>query len=128
MRRQLYRDYRGLVAVPMLQLVRAQAVLDGIRRLDGPDPAELTRLHARFSGGADQLQRLRHPEDLGVAHQMLVSAWRFAEQAIETRRVAIASGSVDTAWAASAAAAGSLMLLSRAQEELRSFLEPPRLK
>jgi hypothetical protein len=59
---------------------------------------------------------------------MLVGAWRLAEQAIRVRREAIVSGSLETAWAASSAAAGSLMLLSNAQQQILAFLEPPRLK
>ncbi len=128
LRRSLYRDYQRAVAVQMLQIVKAQPILEAIRRLDGPGHAVLTRWHARFSGGATQLQRITHPEDLGAAHEMLVGAWRLAEQAIQTRRDAIASGSLETAWAASSAAAGSLMLLSNAQHALLTLLEPPRLK
>jgi len=38
------------------------------------------------------------------------------------------SADVNAAWGASSSAAGALMLLSRAQQELRILLEPPQLQ
>jgi hypothetical protein len=57
---------------------------------------------------------------------MLVSAWRFAENAVISRYAAVSSGSVKTAWDASSAAAGALLMTARAQQEMRTLLEPPR--
>jgi hypothetical protein len=85
-------------------------------------------LYARLAGGADRLQRVPVAEYLRPTHELLVSAWRFAETATKTRYDAIATGSLPTAWQASSAAAGSLLMLSRAQQELRTLLEPPRLQ
>jgi hypothetical protein len=65
---------------------------------------------------------------LKTPHELIVGAWRFAESAIETRLAAATSGSVTTAWEASSAAAGALMLLARAQQEIKTLLEPPRLQ
>jgi len=62
-----------------------------------------------------------------VTYVLVTSAWRFAETALRTRYEAIASGSLGTAREASSAAAGALMMLNRAQAEIRAFLEPPRL-
>src|SRR6185503_9062340 len=53
-----YRDYQRSVGAQILQLVKTQTALDAIRRLDGPAPDALSRLHGRFAGGAEQLQRL----------------------------------------------------------------------
>jgi hypothetical protein len=39
---------------------------------------------------------------------------------------AVKSGDMATAWNASSAAAGSLMLLARARDELDRYLAPPR--
>jgi hypothetical protein len=73
------------------------------------------------------LDRIRPPIDLEAAHGMLVSAWRFAESAVKGRYEAARAGNVTAAWEASSAAAGSLLLLSRVQQEIRELLEPPRL-
>jgi hypothetical protein len=59
---------------------------------------------------------------------MLIGAWRFAEGAVNARFAAAASADLSTAWEASSAAAGALLLLSRAQQEIRAFLEPPQLR
>ena len=63
-----------------------------------------------------------------AAHELLVTAWRFAENAAAERYAAVTSGDLAAAWQASSAAAGSLLLLGRAQAELRTALEPPRLR
>ena len=63
--------------------------------------------------------------DLQQAHDLFIGAWRFAENAVNRRYEAADSGSVETAWEASSAAAGALSLLARAQEELQALLELP---
>jgi hypothetical protein len=127
-RRSIYQDYERMVGTQVVQLVKSQASLDAIRRLDGPKPAALASLQFRLSGGADRLGRLQIPDDLRTTHDLLVGAWRFAETAVRSRHEAVATGSVGKAWEASSAAAGALMLLSRAQLEIRNLLEQPRLQ
>jgi hypothetical protein len=127
LRRSAYRNYQRTVEPQLLNLVRAQAALEAIRKLEGPEPSRLMSYRSRLTGGATQLQRVPVPEDLRAPHELLVGAWRFAESAVETRLAAAKSGSVTTAWEASSAAAGALMLLARAQQEIRALLEPPRL-
>ena len=127
-RRDVYRAYQRVVGTPIVQLVKAQAALEDIRRLDGPSPKQLATLRSRLSGGAERLQRVLVPEDLRGTHDLIVGAWRFAETAARARLEAVSSGSLATAWEASSAAAGALMMLSRAQLQLREFLEPPKLQ
>jgi len=127
-RRQVYRAYVDSVSAQVLQLVKAQSSLDAIRRLAGPSPGRLATLKELLDGGADRLQRMAAPEQLRAAHELLVTAWRFAENAAAARYTAVISGDLSTAWQASSAAAGSLLLLGRAQAELRSALEPPELR
>jgi hypothetical protein len=127
-RRDVYRDYQRSVASQLLQLVKAQPLLESIRHLDGPAPDRLVALRSRLSGGADRLQRLTPSADLQPLHGLVVGAWRFAESAVNGRYAAVSSGNVAEAWQASSAAAGALLMLSRAQQELRALLEPPQLK
>src|SRR5439155_803536 len=91
-RRASYRDYQRAVSSQLLQLVKMQPSLDAIRQLAGPSPATLSALRSRLAGGADRLQRLTVPEELRGTHDLLVSAWRFAETAVEIRYRAISSG------------------------------------
>ena len=127
-RRSLYRDYQRSVGSQLLQLVKIQPALESIRRLEGPAPQSVMSLRARLAGGAERLSRVQTPEDLRSAHGLLVGAWRFAESALNGRYDAIQSGNFATAREASSAAAGSLMLLSRVQQEIRQLLEPPQLR
>ena len=126
-RKSLFRDYQRAVQSEILQLVKAQPSLDAIRKLEGPAPDRLDSLRLRLSGGASRLQRLRIPEYLRSTHDLLVGAWRFAESAANARTKAVLSGDLPTAWEASSAAAGSMMMLTRVQQELRDLLQPPKL-
>jgi hypothetical protein len=124
----IYRGYHRDIGSELLQLVKSQPALEAIRRLDGPAPEALTTLFARLRGGGERLDRIRPPADLELAHNLLVSAWRFAEAAVSGRYEAARAADVTAAWEASSAAAGSLLLLSRAQQEIRNLLEPPQLQ
>jgi hypothetical protein len=126
-RRSLYLGYQRSVGGQLLQLVKSQPALEAIRRLDGPPPEVLVTLHARLKGGAARLERIQPPAYLRTTHELLLGAWRFAETAVNGRYEAARNASVNSAWEASSSAAGALLLLSRAQEELRTLLEPPRL-
>jgi hypothetical protein len=128
LRQQAYREYQRSVGSQLLLLVKSEGSLDAIRRLEGPPPARLLTLRQQLSGGAERLQRMRTPEYLRSTHELLVGAWRFAENATRARYEAIEGANAAAAWEASSAAAGALMMLSRAQSEIRSLLEPPRLQ
>lgn len=127
-RRSLYADYQRSVRVQMLQLVKSQPTLEAIRRLEGPPPDLLVTLQGRLRGGADRLERVRPPADLRPVHDLLLGAWRFAENAVSRRYEAARTADVAGAWEASSAAAGALLMLSRAQQELQVLLSPPRLQ
>ena len=127
-RRSLYRDYQRAVAAQLSQLLRSQPDLDAIRRLDGPTPDVLVKLRAQLQGGAAYLERMRPPEDLKTTHDLLIGAWRFAENAVNERYAAARAGDVTSAWQASSAAGGALLLLTRVQQEIRESLEPPKLQ
>ena len=128
LRRSAYRNYQRIVEPQLMDLVGAQAALEAIRKLEGPEPKHLLSQRSRLTGGATRLERVTAPDDLKTPHELLVGAWRFAENAIDTRLAAAKSGSVTTAWEASSAAAGALMLLARAQQEIRTLLEPPKIQ
>jgi hypothetical protein len=127
-RRRLYRDYQRTMGSWMFQLARTRSSLEAIRQLDGPSAGSLEKLQQRLDGGADQIQDLPVPAPWRSTRDLVVSAWRFAENAIRTRHDAVTSGNVTTAWAASSAAAGALLMLARAEQEIRTLLDPPKLQ
>ena len=127
-RQSAYQEYQERVGNQITQLVKAQPQLESIRKLDGPSPRRVLTLKNRLAGGADRLERLQVPPELKSAHDLLIGCWRFAENAAAGRFEAVTTGNVTTAWMASSAAAGSMMLLSRAQDEIRTLLEIPTIK
>ena len=124
-RRGVYQRYVESVSAQVAQLVKAQASLESIRALDGPSPRRLERLQRALSGGVDRLQQIVPPDQLRSTHDLLIAAWRFAAGAVEGRQKAITAGDLPTAWQASSAAAGAILLLTRAQGEMRDALKPP---
>jgi hypothetical protein len=128
LRQTSYRAYQRSVQSQILLLVKSQPMLDSIRRLDGPPPDRLLALRTQLSGGAERLERVRTPEYLRGIHDLLVGTWRFADNATRARVKAIEGGDPAAAWEASSAAAGALMMLSRVQSEIRTLIEPPRLR
>jgi hypothetical protein len=127
-RRSLYYQYQRSVGAQLLQLVKSQPALEAIRRLDGPPPELLATLQVRLQGGVARLERIQPPADLRTTHELLLGAWRFAETAVNGRYHAARDANVEGAWEASSSAAGALLLLSRAQQELKALLEPPQLQ
>lgn len=122
-----YRSYRRSVAPSMSQLTLMAGGLDDIKRLAGPTPPVLRRLAGRAAAAMRGLGRVVPPTDLAALHALLVSAAQLAGQAVTSRQEAVRSGQMDRAWAASSAAAGALMLLGRAEQELARALVPPGL-
>jgi hypothetical protein len=124
----IFREYQRAVGVDLVQLEKARAALESIKKLDGPDPDRLDALNRVLRGGAVRLDRLRVPEYLRGTHELVKGAWRFAETAAGSRLKAVSAADLGTAWEASSAAAGALMMLSLAQKELRALTEPPKLQ
>ena len=124
----MFDAYQRSVGSEIAQLVKSRSALESIRKLEGPSPDRLESLHNRLRGGASRLDRLLVPEYLRSTHDLVVGAWRFAETAAAQRLKAVSSGEIGTAWEASSAAAGALMMLSRAQSQLRLLIEPPKLQ
>jgi hypothetical protein len=127
LRQSVYGEYQRTVNPEIVQLVRSKPQLEAIRRLEGPPTGPLQNMRTRLRGGAERLTRLRVPDDLQTAHGLLTSAWRFAENAARMRFEAVSSGNLGTAREASSAAAAALLMLDRAEQEIRTYLEPPRL-
>ena len=127
-RQAIFREYQRAVGLDLVQLVKARPALESIKKLDGPDPDRLDSLNRVLSGGTLRLDRLLVPEYLRSTHELVKGAWRFAETAAAGRLKAVAAADIGTAWEASSAAAGALMMLSLAQKELRALTEPPKLQ
>lgn len=123
-----YRAYKKSVAPILNAMARAQRSLDDIKRLAGSDAAVLVGLGDRLAIHGKALTVLPVPDELKPAHALLTSAVNLAETAVKTRRQAAVSGELQLAWDASSAAAGSMMLLSKAQEDMEAAVRLPEIR
>jgi hypothetical protein len=122
-----YRAYSRNIADGLQVLSGLRRVVDDIRELAGPSRVVLLRAQLRTDEARLTFSRVKPPNDLMPVHALFVSAVQLAASACTQRLSAISSGSEQEAWSASSAAAGSLMLLDRAQQDLTRWLKPPSL-
>jgi hypothetical protein len=128
LRAEVLRAYRRKMSRVLDPLSKSRNWLEDIRRLAGPEPRALDELQRRFSRSARELELIGPPPEVDSAHRTVGSAIQMGIRAATTRRTAVGSASMSTAWDASAAAAGSLMLLDRALDELNRLTARPRLQ
>jgi len=124
-RLNLLRAYQKTIESPMKRFRESIPGLEEIRALAGPSLRTLAGLSERSSKGLQQLQQVRPSAELQTVHGMLTSAFQMAGQAIAARQSAIRTANMDTAWRASSAAAGALLMFERANEELQRLSAPP---
>ena len=119
------RRYERAVEPSVKTLVRSIPSLEDVKALAGPSPGTLTDLLARWRRGGRRLAAVSAPREVEQIHALFRTAWQMAEQAFSLRLSAVAANDIDGARRASSAAAGALMLLSRAQSDFAAALTPP---
>jgi hypothetical protein len=122
------RSYGKALTGILDDLARSRRRLEDIKKLAGPDATSLSALGRRLAAVATRLSVIVPPSDLLPVHALLASSVQLATHAVQIRQQAVRSGDVSTAWNASAAAAGSMMLLERARQEMDACLKPPELR
>jgi hypothetical protein len=120
--------YQSAIKTGLDDFSRSRSPLDAIRRLAGPDASVLTSLAVRLDIAIRRLEAIRPPDELSGAHALLVSAAKLAANAVSVRREAIQSGDIAVAWDASAAAAGAMMLFSKARGDMESVSDYPQAR
>lgn len=127
LRRDGLASYERRVRSAVDRLRKSTPGLEQIRQLSGPSPDALLPLAARVTDCWRDLKAVRPPVEAEAVHNLLVSALQLAIRAASSRQMAIKTADMNTAWEASAAAAGALLMLERAQEDLRKLTTPPGL-
>ena len=117
-RAEAFTAYRSGIAPAIGELRRSTRSLENIRELAGPPPGLLPRLEQRLVMAKQQLAAVSPPAELDAAHGLFGAAFQMARRAVATRRNAVSSKDMKLAWDAASAAAGALMLLDRAAQEL----------
>jgi len=124
-RADLFKRYRASVESAVRELRSAAPSLERIRELAGPAPALLPRLEQRLVMARLRLAAIEVPKEFASAHALFTAALQMAKRAASTRRTAVLSENMSLAWEASSAAAGALLLLNRAGDELDRLTAPP---
>jgi hypothetical protein len=127
LRQPEYDRYRGAISTPLERLASLTEALEDIKALAGSGPDALGRILRTAAEVMKAAGAVAPPEELQSAHALLLSAAQLADSAARTRREAALTRSMTRAWDASAAAAGAIMLTSRARTEIQSLLRPPQL-
>ena len=129
MRAEAVRLYRAAAARPLALLRQSRESLDQIKRLAGPSHTRLQRLITRMEEATRIVSSVTVPAEGEAVHAILKGAVQFAARAAESRLRAVAKREMLPAHEASSAAAGALMFLERAIEELAALgrlpVQPP---
>jgi hypothetical protein len=123
-----FRAYKRGIAPVIETMTSAQRALDDVKSLAGSEASVLVSLGDRLAAGSKSLNVVAVPDTLKPAHALLVSAVNLAETAVKSRRQATISGELSLAWQASSAAAGALMLFSKAQEDMEAAVRLPEIR
>lgn len=119
------RAYQRASSSSVTTLTRAHKSLDDIRALAGPSPARLRPMMEQLARESRILSRLDPPVELAAIHAVFRSACELALNAARLRLDAAEAADLGLAQQASSAAAGALMLLTKARSDLEAALRPP---
>jgi hypothetical protein len=125
-RKEILDKYWSDIRTGMDRMIGVRDWLVAVRQLAGPSPGALKRLSALVTEAQRDFSRVQAPPEAAAAHSTLVAASGMAARAASTRLEAVRSGNMDTAWQASSAAAGALMMLDQATLELRRITRVPQ--
>jgi hypothetical protein len=120
------RRYRLAVEPALAQLRRTKQWLEDIRALAGPSPSSLSTIERRMADVGRTLEHVTAPVEATGVHGLLATVATMAMRAAQTRRDAVQSNQMPVAWEASSAAAGALMMLEQALDEINRLTSPPR--
>jgi hypothetical protein len=123
----VFEEYRDSVWMTLERFMRLQPLLEDIRSLAGPSVSSLATVESSAAQNLKVVGRVTPPTELRDAHALLASAAQMAASAARLRLEAIGTNNMARAWDASAAAAGALMLSTRARTEILGMLRAPQL-
>jgi hypothetical protein len=121
-------EYRLAMTGPLAQFTALKPALEDIKSLSGTPPGTLAFIERAIAQLAVAANAIEPPQELVEAHALFISAVNLAQNAAAIRREATLAESIERAWDASSAAAGSLMLGAKARADMQALLRPPQLK
>jgi hypothetical protein len=127
-RLDLLRGYQHAISEPLGTLQRGRSSLQRIRQYEATSSVMLQRLADRATDASRRLSAVTPPAEGETIHGLLTSATQLASRAVSARQRAIKSGEMLPAHEAASAAAGAIMLIDRAVDELQRLTKAPELK
>jgi hypothetical protein len=127
-RLEVLQEYERAMAAPAAMLRASRGRLEAIRRLESTPRQMLVWLAGQTANASRLLSGITPPPGGEKAHGLLTSAAQLAARAVSSRQLAVSTNEMQPAWEASSAAAGALMLLDRASEELQRLKRVPELQ
>jgi hypothetical protein len=124
-RAPLFRKYRRSTNNAFKVFNDAARALEQVRAMSGPPIITLGALTKRLASASRGFHKVKAPEELAPQHAIISNAWELAQNAFTMRVEAVSSNNIDIAQRASSAAAGALMLYTRARSEQLTAMEPP---
>lgn len=124
-RRAAFVLYRDAIARPVQQVRDEKKRLLAIRERSGPSALLLPHLEQRLVMARQMLGVIVPPPELDAAHGLFRAALQMAARAVTAKRNAISFNDQKLDWEAASAAAGALMMLDRASEELARLIPAP---
>ena len=121
-------EYGAAIRAPIALFVQLKPALEDIKSLAGSSPTALRLLQDGTARLVKLMGDIPPPEEIASAHALMISAAQLAASAVTARRDAVLSNDMDRAWNASSAAAGALMLGTRARSDILTLLRPPQLR
>jgi hypothetical protein len=128
MRRPVLAEYGVAIGTPLALLAQLDPALEDVKALAGSSPLTLVRMQTTVTRILTLASAIVPPEELAAAHALFISAVQLAGNAAKIRREATLAGDMSRAWDASSAAAGALMLGTKARTDIQSLLHPPQIR
>jgi hypothetical protein len=128
LRAPVFAEYRAAMQGPLAQFVALNSALEDIKSLAGTPPATLNFIDRAIARIAAAAAAVQPPTELVDAHALFVSAVGLAQNAAAIRREATMTENLQRAWDASSAAAGALMLGTKAKTDIQKLLRRPQLQ
>jgi hypothetical protein len=128
LRAPILRQYYVAISRPIDLFAGLNPSLQNIKALAGSSPVALATIERVVAQILKLAAAIAPPEEFAASHALLVSAVQLAGNAARIRREATLAGDMSRAWDASSAAAGALMLGTRATTDIRTGVRPPQLK
>jgi hypothetical protein len=126
LRSAVVREYWGNVRTGVDRMLGLRSWLADVRQLAGPAPKSVRRLAEVAGVAGRELGSVQPPAEAATVHARLIAASGLAARAAAARLDALRTANMETAWQASSAAAGALMLLDEAVQEVQRIIVAPR--